>query len=269
MTAPSRIILIAGALLALAALLVWQWRNDKPADRIGMTETPCAENGGPVTGKLRDDWPRLCAYRKLNEQLRESGEKPAVVMIGDSITVHWQIGNKAIVNRGIGGQTSAQLMLRFQQDAAALKPQAVHILVGINDIAGNAGPVSPDMVEDNIRAMVEMAQAQGIAVILGTVTPARGHPWKPRIDPDPWIGILNRWITQYAEEKNLVLADYHAALTGGDGKIRGELFYDSVHPNEAGYAVMEPVLFEALDRAGLKGLDEPISAGAAPADGDS
>lgn len=263
MTAPSRVILIAGALLALAGLLVWQLKNDDPTNHVGMRETPCAENGGPVTGKGRDDWARLCAYRKLNSQLLESGEKPALVMIGDSITAYWPIDGKIIVNRGIGGQTSAQVMLRFQQDAVALKPQAVHILVGINDIAGNAGPVSPDMVKDNIRAMVEMAQAHDIAVILGTVTPARGYPWKPRIDAGPWIDILNRWIARYAREEDIVLADYHAALTGKDGKIREDLFRDSVHPNEAGYGAMIPVLLKALDKAGVEGLEVPVPAASA------
>lgn len=248
MRARTRIFLLAGTLLMLAALLVIRkWSVDVPP---GMTDRPCSANGGPVTGDPKDDWARLCGYRLANAEMLKSDTRPGVVMIGDSITARSPFATRNIVNRGIAGQTSAQVMARFQQDAIALKPQVIHILVGINDVSGNAGPVSPDMFKDNIRAMVDMAEAHGITVILGTIPPARGFFWKPEVKPGFWVPMLNAWLAQYAREKGLILADYHAALSTSDGRIRQNYFTeDGVHPNAAGYAAMKPVLLDAVERA--------------------
>lgn len=248
MSARLRIIsLVAALVAALAFLALHGWKKD---DSDGMTATPCAENGRPITGDPADDWAQLCAYRRANERLLERGEHPKIVMIGDSITAQWPMPGREFLNRGIGGQTSSQMLLRFQQDVIALRPRVIHILAGINDVSGNTGPVSPDMFQNNIRAMVEMAQAHDIDVILGTIGPARDYDWRPRVRRAHWVLILNDWLLNYAREQDLVVADYHAVLSHGDGSLRDDLLPDGLHPNDKGYAAMNKVLLDAVARSG-------------------
>jgi lysophospholipase L1-like esterase len=215
---------------------------------VGMTETPCAANRGPVTGRPVDDWAGLCLYRESNRTVRAQPSRPRMVMMGDSITAQWPGLPGDIVNRGVSGQTSAQIMLRFRQDSVDLHPGAIHILAGINDTAGNSGPLSPDMFMANIRSMVELARASEIEPVLGTIPPVSDYDWKPGLDPKQWIAVLNRQLTDYARAENIVVADYHAAMTLPDGTRNAALYRDGVHPNMAGYAALRRVLDDTVAR---------------------
>ncbi|MCB2060394.1 MAG: GDSL-type esterase/lipase family protein [Novosphingobium sp.] len=251
MTKRLRITVLALAVALGLAVVLWRadwFDSDEP---IGMTQAPCAPEGVPVTRKREDDWAGLCHYQAHNARIAAEAEQPQAVLIGDSITQAWPgletHGNAgAPVNRGIAGQTSAQVLLRFQQDAIALRPKAIHILVGTNDVAGVTGPNSPAMYQANIRAMVDMARAKGIPVILGTIPPAESYPWEPGLSPGNWVQVLNRWIRDFASERGLILADYYSVLSTQDGGIDPELYGDGVHPNLQGYAAMQAVLDEAL-----------------------
>jgi lysophospholipase L1-like esterase len=235
------------ALVALAYSRDWlPWTTP-----VGMTDRPCREEGLPITGKPSDDWASLCLFRADNARIAASGMQPKAVFIGDSITEYWPYSDNrifapGIVNRGLGGQTSSHLLQRFPQDVVALRPAVVHILVGINDIAGLTGPVSPDTYQANIRAMVDIAQANGIRVILGTIPPAREFPWRPKLKPLPWQPDINRWLIAFAKERGLIIADYAEVLSAKEGLIRPEFYKDAVHLNQRGYAAMYDVTLRAL-----------------------
>lgn len=201
------------------------------------------------------DWANLCRYRADNIRLQAlpSSER-RVVFLGDSITQSWIVAHPAfftggLVDRGISGQTTPQILLRFQADVAALRPQVVHIMAGTNDVAGNTGPTSAQDFRNNIMAMVALAKARGIRVILASIPPAASFSWKPGIDPVARIAELNLWLRDYAREQGLVWVDYHPALADGKGGMRPELTFDGVHPNAAGYAAMEPLTRQALAAA--------------------
>jgi lysophospholipase L1-like esterase len=196
------------------------------------------------------DWAGLCRFRTDNARVA-AGERPRVVLIGDSITENWSMADpgfftQGIVNRGIGGQTSAQMLVRFRADVVALRPAAVHILAGTNDIAGNGGPTSPQDFRNNIQSMVELARANGIRVILGAIPPADQFTWRPGMQPAPVISAQNDWLRQYAARNGLGFIDYHAALVGPRQGLRAELGNDGVHPNRAGYRIMRKLVEEAL-----------------------
>lgn len=200
----------------------------------------------------------LCRYRAANTTLGKAGPD-RVVFLGNSITENWPREHAAFfapdkargdrVGRGISGQTSLQMLGRFQADVVALQPAVVHILAGTNDIAGNGGPTSIAAITDNLRAMVELARANGIRVALGTVPPARAFNWRPEVRPVAAITALNQWIRTYAIQQKLALADYHAALDDGAGGIALEYAEDGVHPTAAGYALMEKLAEQALAEA--------------------
>ncbi len=138
--------------------------------------------------------------------------------MGDSITEGWGVGDPslfsgAVVDRGISGQTSPQMLVRFYQDVVALHPQAVHIMAGTNDVAGNTGPSSPDDFKNNIRAMVDLAKANHIQVVLASILPAERFAWRPDIQPVEQIRRLNAWLRQYASQHKLIYADYYSSLT--------------------------------------------------------
>ncbi len=237
---------IALAVALICTLVAFWWSVDGKGHSVHpMSETPCTTGGQPITG---DDWGQLCIYRGVNSQLIEQKRFPDVVMIGDSITQHWPMPDNGFANRGIGGQVSGQVLLRFSQDAIALRPKVIHILVGINDVSGKYGPESPDMLRNNVRAMVLLAKASDIPVILGTIGPAQDVAWRPQVDRGKWVPVINAGLEQLAREEGMVLADYHAVLADADGSIRKELFADTVHPNLAGYEAMTRVLREALER---------------------
>lgn len=201
------------------------------------------------------DWPQLARYRDDNTRLpvKETGR---VVFYGDSITDGWGrvegtefFPGKPYVNRGISAQTTAQMLLRFRQDVLELRPEAVVILAGTNDIAGNTGPSSLDMIEDNLRSMVELAQTNGIRVVLASVLPASAYPWRPGYKPAAKIRALNDWIRQYAKDNGLVYLDYYTAMANHEGGLDPKLAADGVHPTPAGYALMAPLAQKAIDAA--------------------
>lgn len=178
-----------------------------------------------------------------------------VVFIGDSITESWapyfpaHFPGKPYISRGISGQTTPQILARFQQDVVRLRPEVVVILAGTNDIAGNTGPSSPEMIQDNLASMAEIARAKGIRVVLSSVLPAHDYPWKRGLEPAPKIAALNSWIRAYAEATGAVYLDYYSAMVDPRGGLRAELTRDGVHPTAAGYAVMAPLAEAAIARA--------------------
>lgn len=198
-----------------------------------------------------NDWPWLCRYKAENLGLNA---RPDVVFMGDSITEGWPALDPAFfrpgrVGRGISGQTTPQMLLRFMADVVALKPRAVHIMAGTNDIAGNTGPTSVEAWRNNIRAMADLARANGIVAIIGSIPPAGAFAWRPGMQPAPRIAELNAWLRTFAAERGLVFANYHAALAAPDGSMKPGLSSDGVHPNAAGYKVMDAVAEAALAAA--------------------
>ena len=207
-----------------------------------------------VDTRIHSDWAYLARYQDENAALIASGRKPDVVFMGDSITEGWQAKRPgfftpARVNRGISGQTTPQMLVRFREDVIALHPRMVHIMAGTNDIAGNTGPMTADMTQANIASMVELAQASGVKVILASIPPANAFPWRPGLETIGKIAALNDWLRSYAASHGVVYADYWAALQDGHGGMKPGLAYDGVHPTEQGYDVMLPVAEAALTRA--------------------
>jgi len=211
--------------------------------------------------RLRTDWAYLERYRADNAALGppRPGEQ-RVVFMGNSITEGWakyfaaMFPGKPYVGRGISGQTTPQMLVRFRQDVIALKPAVVVILGGTNDIAGNTGPSTLEMIEDNLASMAELARANGIAVVLSSVLPVYDYPWKPGLEPAPKIVALNAWMKHYASTHGAVYLDYHSAMADERQGMKAELASDGVHPTEAGYRVMAPLaeraIAEALRRKG-------------------
>lgn len=198
---------------------------------------------------LAADWANLCRYEEANAALR-TAVKPSVVFMGDSITEGWVGGDPTLfaggnVGRGIGGQTSPQMLVRFWQDVVALEPRAVHIMVGTNDIAGNTGPATVESYRANLLAMIALARANGIAVVLAAVPPSRRLYWR-ELDPRPWIRELNEWLRATAAQQGLEFVDYGTVLADAEGGLRADLGNDGVHPNRAGYAAMRPLAERAI-----------------------
>ena len=198
------------------------------------------------------DWPYLDAYRNKDAHLAPDPRR--VVFMGDSITEFWDREGKALftdpslVNRGISGQTTPQMLLRFRQDVIDLKPRAVVILAGTNDIAGNTGPSDMKMITDNIQSMAELARAHGIRVVLGAVPPVARYPWSPEIKPIPRIAEENAWLKAYAKAQGFAFVDFFTPMADDRQGMRADLSEDGVHPNAKGYAVMETLLRQALSQ---------------------
>jgi lysophospholipase L1-like esterase len=202
---------------------------------------------------LARDFPDLCHYKPDNAAILKDGH-PKAVFMGDSITEGWGVGDpslfsRGVVDRGISGQTSPQMLARFYQDVVALHPKVVHIMAGTNDVAGNTGPSSPDDFKNNIRAMVDLARANHIQVVLASILPAERFPWRPDLQPVEQIRQLNAWLKQFANQRQLIYADYFSSLTTASGAFRPELSNDGVHPNSDGYAAMRPIADAALRKA--------------------
>ena len=214
-----------------------------------------AANGNAQTqpDPLRTDWPNLAKYREENAKLGPpAANENRVVFIGNSITEGWaqyfptMFPGKPYINRGIGGQTTPQMLIRFRQDVIALQPKVVVILAGINDIAGNTGPSTLEMIEDNLASMTELAQSNGIRVVLSSVLPAIDFPWRRGLEPAPKVIALNKWLKDYAVKRGALYLDYHSAMSDADGGMRAGLASDGVHPTEAGYRVMAPLVEQAI-----------------------
>ena len=195
------------------------------------------------------DWPNLSAYRERNAAvLAQPASARRVVFMGDSITQNWALEalGPGWVNRGISGQTTPQMLLRFRADVLALRPRVVVILAGTNDLAGNTGPATPEMVEDNIASMAELAKAHQLRVVLGAVLPAAAYPWAPGLRPAPVILQLNQWLRAYAQREGHAFVDFHSPMADAAHGLRKDYSEDGVHPNAVGYAVMNGLIIEAL-----------------------
>lgn len=206
--------------------------------------------GGKVQAQ---DWPNLNKYQNENANLKPvaQGDK-RIVFIGDSITEFWRVLNpeyfaaKPYINRGISGQTTPQILIRFRADVIALKPAAVVILAGINDIAGNTGPSTLEMIANNIFSMAELAKANQIKVILCTVLPAYDFSWKPNQNPAEKVVALNKMIKKYADANGILYLDYFSAMADEHNGLKTAYSEDGVHPNKLGYQIMAPLAEKAI-----------------------
>ena len=154
--------------------------------------------------------------------------------------------DKPLINRGISGQTTPQMLVRFRQDVVNLKPKVVVILAGTNDIAGNTGPSSLEMIEDNIVSMVEIAKANNIKILLCSVLPVYDYPWKSGLEPAQKIVNLNKWIKEYSHNNDIIYVDYFTQMADVNDGLKQEFSEDGVHPNLVGYRVMEPIIEKAI-----------------------
>ena len=202
------------------------------------------------------DWPNLARYAVENQTLGPpAAGQGRVVFLGDSITDAWGarfltvFPGKPYLDRGISGQTTPQMVLRFQQDVIALRPAVVVLLAGINDIAGNTGLESDEAIENNFRSMVALAESAHIRVVLCSVLPADRIPWNPAVLPAERVRSLNHWLETFARREGLVYVNYYAALTTATGGLQPALGKDAVHPNASGYAVMEPLVQAGIEKA--------------------
>jgi len=198
------------------------------------------------------DWANLNKYQTENSTLQplKPGQKRAVFM-GDSITEGWSLADfftgKPYVNRGISGQTTPQMLIRFRADVIALQPSVVLILAGINDIAGNTGPSTLEMIADNIFSMAELAKANQIKVILCSVLPASDFPWRKGLDPADKVITLNKMIKTYADVHGILYLDYYTVMVNDQKGLKAEYSGDGVHPNKTGYEVMSPIAEKAIE----------------------
>ena len=198
------------------------------------------------------DWAQMSYFKTQNDSISAASDQIGVVLMGNSITQGWLsmrpdfFEEHGFVNRGIGGQTTPQMLLRFRQDVIDLNPRMVVILAGINDIAENTGPISLTEIAANIESMVQLAQANGVVPVLCSVLPANYFPWRQRIDPTEKVVELNGMLQQMAKTYKLAYVDYYSAMVDAQKGLRSDWGYDPVHPNEAGYAVMEPLLLAVL-----------------------
>jgi lysophospholipase L1-like esterase len=208
-----------------------------------------------------NDWPQLGRYRVDNAALGPVAEgEQRVVFYGDSITDGWGRGTdtgvffpgKPYVNRGISGQTTPQMVVRFRQDVIELHPAAVVILAGTNDIAGNTGPMTPQMTEDNFKSMADLARANGIHVIISSILPTRDFPWHKGLEPASKVRLLNDWLKGYCVNHSITYLDYYVAMAADDGGMKPGISKDGVHPNAAGYAIMAPLAQAAIDKTLVK-----------------
>lgn len=208
------------------------------------------------------DWPALARYREANAGVTASArDEKRVVFMGDSITDGWKLAsyfpNKPYINRGISGQTTPQMLVRFRPDVIALKPQVVVILAGTNDIAGNTGPMTLEAIEGNLASMFELARASDVRVVIASVLPvsdyAKNSEGKPisqttRRPPEKIIA-LNGWIKKYATQNGLTFLDYFSAMVDEKGFLKEALSNDGLHPNDKGYVVMQPLVEQAIATA--------------------
>lgn len=264
-------ILVCAAILVCASQLVAQ--TSAPAAAAAPTvkpqETP-ATAIAPAPAPVIDaqpiqhmraqlaDWPALDRYRSDNATLPAplSGEQ-RVVFFGDSITDGWGrsagsgpfFPDRPYVNRGISGQTTPQMLVRFQQDVVHLHPAVVVLLAGTNDIAGNTGPSTPQMIEDNFASMASIAKQSGIKVVLASIMPAFAYPWKPAVHPVAVIRELNQWLRDFCASNGYTYLDYYSSMSDDQGAMLPGYSSDGVHPTAKGYAVMAPLAERAIAQA--------------------
>ena len=203
----------------------------------------------------KKDWAQFGRYEKANEEVLARDVRPDVVFMGNSITDGWArqdpkfFEENNFVGRGIGGQTSSEMLVRFRRDVIDLNPKCVVILSGTNDIAQNNGYITPENTLGNIISMCELAQANGIKVILCSITPTSVFRWRREVNPVPLIAELNKMIEAYAKENGIYFLNYHPALTDEKGGIPEKWSNDTCHPNLECYrTIMEPMVCEAIDK---------------------
>lgn len=242
----------------------------KPSDwKYPVWPSGCARFQGPEHSEclesVASDFGNLKRYAAANAALAPAkpGER-RVVFFGDSITDGWSnpanggfFPGRPYVNRGIGGQTTSQMLLRFRPDVIELQPRAIVILAGTNDVAGNSGKTTPETIQANLSDMAELARAHGIRVVLASILPisddkrdAQGAPVnRSRDRPPQTLRALNGWLAEYARKNGHVYLDYASAMTDARGMLRPELTEDGLHPNAAGYAIMAPLAEKAIEQA--------------------
>jgi acyl-CoA thioesterase I len=242
-------------------------QNRKPAEQPAAPEqlTPYQKS---QLERTFNDWPFLAKYREADKSLPSPlpGET-RVVFMGDSITEGW--GQKATattpdrgeffpgkpyINRGISGQTTPQMLVRFRQDVIDLKPKVVVLLAGTNDIAENTGKETLEEIGNNIASMSDLARANGIRVVLCSVLPASDFHWHKGLEPAPKIRSLNTWIKEFAAKNGFVFVDYYSSMADNEGGLKAELSPDGVHPNRAGYELMAPLVEKGIAEA----LKQPL-----------
>jgi lysophospholipase L1-like esterase len=245
-----------GSMLAVAQQTVGSQATPQAAPQ---TMAPIPPAPPLAADPMRTDWANLKRFHDENMALPApaAGEK-RVVFMGDSITQGWvhngvppepEDPEKAYVNRGISGQTTPQMLLRFRQDVIDLKASVVVIFAGTNDVAGNTGDMTPEQTEGNLTSMAELAHANGIRVVLCSILPAFDFGWKRGREPAPKIVALNKWIKAYAESNGYVYVDFYSAMVDGRGGLPEKLSKDGVHPNPAGYAIMTPLVEAGIAKA--------------------
>lgn len=205
-----------------------------------------------------DDFGQLARYRDADAALGPpASDENRVVFYGDSITDIWKLEDsfpgKSYINRGIGGQTTPQMLVRFRQDVINLQPKVVIILAGTNDIAGNTGPMRNEVIEGNLSSMVELARAHGIRVVLCSIMPVHNYTEKAKDffaqRPQSRILALNEWIKDYCNRNNIVYVDYFSAMVDDKGMMKKDLADDGLHPNAAGYKIAAPLAEAGIEKA--------------------
>jgi lysophospholipase L1-like esterase len=207
--------------------------------------------------KTLKDWPNLTRYHDANSKVAPpAADEDRVVFMGDSITDAWGrsrgkfFPGKPYINRGISGQTTPQMLIRFRPDVIALKPRVVVILAGTNDIAGNTGPMTLEAIEDNLISMAELAKANNIRVVFSSVLPVCDyHRNQTTQRPPEKILALNAWMKQYATANGYTYLDYYPAMQDESGMLRKEITADGLHPTDPGYTIMEPLAEKAIAAA--------------------
>lgn len=244
-------VLCAAALVAPVALTAQLVEEYNPP-RAGC----CLANTAQSLADQLQDWNQLGRYHADNQRLKaEPAVAGRVVFLGDSITDGWKLAQsfpgKPYVNRGISGQTTSQMLVRMFPDVIDLKPAALVVLAGTNDIARNTGPVTQKMIADNFQAITELAKVHGIKVVLCAVMPVSDYTSRPQTARRPPADILklNAWLKEYAAKAGVVYADYFAATVDEKGWLRQGISEDGLHPNAKGYELMAPVVEQALRTA--------------------
>ncbi|MBF9140781.1 GDSL-type esterase/lipase family protein [Hymenobacter properus] len=250
----------AFALLAAALLLSPAARAQQPTSAEAEAAKKAADDAYRQRQEylLHNDWAYLERYAAANQRLpAPQPGRPRVVIIGNSITEGWVKADSAFfrgkayeyVGRGISGQTSGKMLVRFRADVLDLHPAVVVILAGTNDIAENSGPFNPQTTLNNVMSMCELAQAHGVRVVLGSIAPATDFWWRKGLHPAPKILALNQQLQAYANRQHFAYYDMHTALKDEQNGLRKAYGEDGVHPNLAGYRVMEPLLNQAVAAA--------------------
>jgi lysophospholipase L1-like esterase len=264
-----KVLLVAAASAGLLAFSTLHAQQPAAAPKAEAAPAQAAAAQTPSVGavlterdrRLLVDFGNLARFKEEDVKLGPPAvSENRVVFMGDSITQGWNLQEsfpgKQYINRGISGQTTPQMLVRFRQDVIDLKPKVVIILAGTNDIAGNTGPMTLEQTENNIASMADLATANGIRVVLCSVLPAFDFPWAPGLEPAPKVATLNEWIRGYAMARRFVYVDYYSAMKDDRGGLPATFSRDGVHPLPAGYAMMAPLADAGIKKA-LKDSNVP------------